>query len=137
MTQANTFLQSLVPQITSSPAYKDRGLLIVTFDEAEGAPPNGDASACCNEQPGPNTPNPGGPIPGPGGGRTGAVMLSPCIQPGTVSDQDYNHYSLLRSVEDNFGLPRLGFAGQSGLRPLGTDILNSPKCSGAGGGKHP
>jgi hypothetical protein len=137
MTQANTFLQSLVPQITSSPSYKDRGLLIVTFDEAEGTPPNGDASACCNEQPGPNTPNPGGPIPGPGGGRIGAVMLSPCIKPGTVSDQDYNHYSLLRSVEDNFGLPRLGFAGQSGLQPFGTDILNSPKCSGSGGGKHP
>jgi len=128
MTQANSFLQGLVPQITSSPAYRDRGLLIVTFDEAEGVPPNGDASACCNEQPGPNTPNAGGPITGPGGGRVGAVMLSPCIAPRTVSTHDYNHYSLLRSVEDNFGLPHLGFAGQAGLMPFGTDILNTPKC---------
>jgi hypothetical protein len=128
MTQANSFLQGLVPQILASPAYKDRGLLIVTFDEAEDEPPEGDASACCNEQPGPNTINPGGPIPGPGGGRIGAVMLSPCIQPGTVTQNDYNHYSLLRSVEDNFGLPHLGYAGQTGLQPFGEDILNNPTC---------
>ena len=39
-----------------SPAYRDRGLLIVTFDEAE----TDDASACCGEQPGPNTAGAGG-----------------------------------------------------------------------------
>jgi phosphatidylinositol-3-phosphatase len=121
MTQANTFLQGLVPQILASPAYQDRGLLIITFDEAEA---EDDASACCNEQPGPNTINPGGLIPGPGGGLIGAVMLSPCIKPGTVTENDYNHYSLLRSVEDNFGLPHLGYAGQAGLQPFGADILN-------------
>jgi hypothetical protein len=130
MVQANAFLQALVPRILSSPAYKDRGLLIVTFDEAEADPESGtpDASACCNEQPGPNTVNPGGPIPGPGGGRIGAVMISPCIGPGTVSTHDYNHYSLLRSVEDNFGLPHLGFAGQAGLKPFDENILNNPTC---------
>jgi hypothetical protein len=130
MAQANTFLKGLVPQILSSPAYKDRGLLIITFDEAEGDPQssNPDASACCGEQPGPNTVNPGGPIPGPGGGRIGAVMLSPCIKPGTLTADAYNHYSLLRSVEDNFGLPHLGFAGQSGLQSFGAKILNKPGC---------
>src|SRR6476659_8033296 len=131
MVQANTFLQGLVPQILASPAYRDRGLLIVTFDEAEGEPgASADASACCNEQPGPNTPNPGGPVPGPGGGRIGAVMLSPCIQAGTVSKDPYNHYSLLRSIEDNFGLPHLGYAGQAGLKPFGDDVLNNTGCPG-------
>jgi hypothetical protein len=130
MAQANTFLKSLVPQILASPAYKDRGLLIVTFDEAQADPQSGssDASACCGEQPGPNTPNPGGPVPGPGGGRIGAVMLSPCIRPGTVTSTPYNHYSLLRSVEDNFGLPHLGFAGKAGLQPFGSNILNKTAC---------
>jgi hypothetical protein len=128
MVQANSFLKSLVPQILGSPAYKDRGLLIVTFDEAEGEPPNGDASACCGEQPGPNTVNPGGPVPGPGGGRVGAVMVSPCIKPETVSTDAYNHYSLLRSVEDNFGLPHLGFARQAGLQSFDSKILNRPNC---------
>jgi hypothetical protein len=131
MVQANSFLQVLVPQILGSPAYKDRGLLIITFDEAEGEPgANPDASACCNERPGPNTANPGGLVPGPGGGRIGAVALSPCIQAGTVSKQAYNHYSLLRSIEDNFGLSHLGYAAQAGLRPFGDDILNNPGCRG-------
>jgi phosphatidylinositol-3-phosphatase len=117
------FLREWVPKITGSPAYEDRGMLLVTFDEAEN-----DASSCCNEQPGPNTPNPGGPTPGSGGGRVGAVALSPCINPGTTSDQPYNHYSLLRWVEDNFGLFHLGFAAQQGLRPLGSDVFTRPGC---------
>jgi hypothetical protein len=125
---ANAFLRRVVPKILRSPAYERRGLLIVTFDEAEGAPGGGDSSACCGEQPGPNTANPGLLVPGPGGGRTGAVMLSPCIEPGTVSEQEYNHYSLLRSLEDGFGLSHLGYAAAAGLRPLGGDVYTRPDC---------
>jgi hypothetical protein len=55
-------------------------------------------------------------------------MVSNCIQPGTVSTDPYNHYSLLRSIEDNFGLPHLGYAAQAGLQPFGRDILNVPSC---------
>jgi hypothetical protein len=117
------FLREWVPRITSSPAYEDRGMLLVIFDEADS-----DASSCCNEQPGPNTPNPGGPTPGSGGGRVGGVALSPCIQPGTVSDQGYNHYSQLRWVEDNFGLGHLGYAAPQDLRPFGSDVFTRPGC---------
>jgi phosphatidylinositol-3-phosphatase len=128
---ANWWLHRYMPMILRSPAFQDRGLLIVTFDEAEGTGSDADSSACCNEQPGPNVipPNtPGFLHPGPGGGRVGAVMVSPCIRPGTVSKQQYNHYSLLRSIERNFQLPYLGYAGQQGLRPFGTDILSRPSC---------
>ncbi len=118
------FLREWVPRITDSPAYQDRGLLLITFDEAD----TGDASACCNEPSGPNTPNPGGTTPGPGGGRVGAVALSPCIQPGTVSNRAYNHYSQLRWIEDNFGLWRLGFAAQPGLSTFGSDVFTQPGC---------
>jgi hypothetical protein len=128
LVSANDFLRKAVPPILDSPAYEDHGLLIVTFDEAEAAPGPGDSSACCGEQPGPNTTNPGFLVPGPGGGRIGAVMLSPCIAPGTVSDYEYNHYSLLRSVEDGFGLDHLGYAAADGLRPFGSDIYTRPDC---------
>jgi hypothetical protein len=128
LVSANEFLQKAVPPILKSPAYEDRGLLIVTFDEAEAAPGPGDSSACCGELSGPNTTNPGFIVPGPGGGRTGAVMISPCISPGTVSDQEYNHYSLLRSVEDGFGLGHLGYAAADGLRPFGSDVYTRPDC---------
>jgi hypothetical protein len=60
---------------------------------------------------------------GPGGGDTGAVLLSPCIKPGTVSHMPYNHYTLLRSVEDIFRLAHLGYAGLSGERSLGSDVF--------------
>ena len=126
---ANAFLRRRVPRILRSPAYKDRGLLIVTFDEAEITGSGADSSACCNEPRSPNASTNGGPIaPGPGGGRIGAVLLSPCIRPGTVAKAAYNHYSLLRSIENNFGLPHLGYAGQRGLKPFGSNVLNRRRC---------
>lgn len=128
LVSANAFLERTVPAILKSPAFEDRGLLIVTFDEAEAAGAEGDSTACCNEQPGPNTTGPGFLTPGPGGGRIGAVMISPCIAPGTTTQESYNHYSFLRSVEDGFGLGHLGYAGQPGLRPFGTDIYTRPDC---------
>src|SRR3954451_3260992 len=121
----NAFLEEWIPKITGSPAYADGGLVIVTFDEAED-----DASECCNEPMGPNTPNNGGPTPGNGGGRIGAVLLSPYIKPGSVNDTPYNHYSLLRSTEDIFGLPHLAYAAQEGLKPFEEDVFNRPQGPG-------
>lgn len=113
----NAFLNLWVPKILGSPAFKDGGLLLITFDEADGF----DTSACCNEPSGPNVTAPG--ISGPGGGRTGAVVISPFVIPGTVNDTPYNHYSLLRTIEDLFGLPHLGYAGQPGLKAFGSDVF--------------
>jgi hypothetical protein len=95
-------------------------MVVIAFDEAESS----DASACCNEQPGPNTVNPGGPTPGPGGGRTGAVLISQHIQPGSTNKAAYNHYSLLRSLENVFGVSHLGYANQSGLKAFGKDVYS-------------
>jgi phospholipase C len=111
------FLSHWVPAIMHSAAFKD-GLVVIVFDES-----GNDDNACCDEQPGPNTPVPGGG--GPGGGRTGAVLISPFIAPGTVSDAPYNHYSLLKSVEQIFQLPFLGYAGRTGLAGFGADVYTS------------
>jgi hypothetical protein len=100
----DAFLETWVPKITSSPAFQKNGLLEITFDEADTS----DASSCCEEQPGPGSPLPG--ITGPGGGRIGAVLISPFIAPGTVSTTPYNHYSSLASWESLLGLPRLADA---------------------------
>jgi hypothetical protein len=46
-----------------------------------------------------------------GGGRVGLLLLSSFVKPGTVNQTDYyNHYSLLRSIEDLFGLTATGYA---------------------------
>jgi len=114
---ADAFLRTWVPRILAAPAFAD-GLLVITFDEAES-----DATACCGEQPGPNTPQPG--ITGPGGGRTGAVLISPFIKPKTVTQLAYNHYGLLRSIEDAFGLAPLGYAAKAS--PFGNDVYRTPR----------
>jgi hypothetical protein len=107
---ADAFLRQWLPQILASPAYRRDGLLLVLFDEAEFGGSNADTSACCNEIPGPNSPLPG--ITGAGGGRVGAVALSKFVRPRTIVTTPLNHYSLLRAIEDNFGLDHLGFAQQ-------------------------
>src|SRR5207248_617548 len=111
LTSADAFLRQWVPAIESSPAFQQDGLLAIIFDEAEAGPGgSADSSSCCNEPQFLNTPNNGGPTPGSGGGRTGAVVLSPFVKAGTVSTHAYNHFSLLRSVENFFGLEHLGYA---------------------------
>jgi hypothetical protein len=146
----DVFLKKWVPLILESPAYKQDGMLIITFDEGSyGSIQKGkdgsvtvtmNGATCCNEHPGPNLK----PYPqvttytnGPskttvkttsfGGERTGAVVLSSFIKPGTVSNIPYNHYSLLKSIEDIFGIKEhLGYAGQAGLAGFGCDIFAQP-----------
>ncbi len=104
----NKWLSTWVPIIKASPAYKENGLIEVTFDEAEE--PKLDATACCGETKGPAADSGGNGQSGPGGGVVGAVLLSPFIKAGTVVTKDYNHYSSLASIEDLFGLAHLGEA---------------------------
>jgi hypothetical protein len=126
LVSADLFLKTWVPRILASPAYREDGLLIITFDENDSS----DAASCCGEPQFPNTPNNGGPVRGMGGGQVGAVALSPYIDPGTVDTQPYNHFSLLASVEDLFGLGRLGYAGQAGLATFGSDLFTCYRAAG-------
>jgi hypothetical protein len=141
LVSANAFLERTVPEILHSPAFQQNGLLIVTFDESASG-----TGSCCGESAdaeaanGSNTPNPSGDEgTGDGGGQVGAVLVSPYIKPGTVNDTAYNHYSLLGSIEDLFGLPRLGFAGVAGLPTFGSDVFDRsspvapPGSTGASG----
>lgn len=92
MAAADAWLRAWVPTITASPAYQKNGILIVTFDQAEAD----DTTGCCGQEV--------------GGGRVGAVVLGPKVTPGSIDPTPYNHYSLLCSLENAFGLPRLALA---------------------------
>lgn len=120
LASADEWLKEWVPAITASPAFKKDGVLVITFDESDS--PQADSSACCGEGPGPNSPLPG--ITGLGGGRVGALVLSPFVAGGTASTTPYNHYSLLASIEDTFALPYLGYAATPGLNRFGLDVYN-------------
>jgi hypothetical protein len=50
----DSFLRTLVPEITGSPAYEDGGLIAITFDQAPQSGPAADSSACCETPAYPN-----------------------------------------------------------------------------------
>ena len=113
---ADAWLKKWVPAITASPAFMADGMLIITFDEGD-------------KEVGENIDR-GAPLQavfGPGGGKVGALVISPFVRPNTSSDTLYNHYSLLASIEDTFSLPHLGMAGVSGLNHFGTDVYSATR----------
>jgi hypothetical protein len=67
------------------------------------------------------------------------VVLGRCVRPGATTDTPYNHYSMLRSLEDVFGITaggadgkgHLGYAGATGLVPFGRDVFSG--CTPASG----
>lgn len=102
---ADAFLASWVPKILASPAYKADGLLIVNFGAAN--PPSTE----------PGAPPPTDPL------RTGALLISPFLTPGSTDAAAYNPYSLLRSTEDLFGLGPLGLAAGAKTKSFAPSLL--------------
>ncbi len=104
-TQFDDFLAQQVPQIEASPAFGSDGVIIVTYDEDERAgglaKKHGFGS----------------------GGHVACAILGPQVALGRY-DQEWYHYSLLRTLEDGFGLPAyLGDA--NAVIPINT-IWQSP-----------
>lgn len=131
LASVDDFLSLWVPRIEHSPAYRKNGLIIITSDESETA----DATTCCNERPGPTDPLPG--LTGAGGGKVGTLVIGRCVAHGKQDTVAYNHYSLLRSLENIFGITtggtdghgHLGYAAAAGLRPFGSDLFSACKNS--------
>ncbi len=110
MGAADGFLKKVVPEIFASPAYKRNGLLVITVDQAPSSGEFADSSSCCGQPRFPNLPPSGSPLGPEGGGEVGALLLSPFIKSHAVSQESYNHFSLLRTIEDFFHLVHLGYA---------------------------
>lgn len=106
--RADAWLRKHVPDILASAAFQKDGVLVITFDEAKGK------ESAASSLPG-----------GAGGGRVGALVLSPQVKAGTTSQRAYNHYSLLGSIEDIFGLPHLGYAAAPGLNRFSSDVYTN------------
>ena len=133
---AESFLQTVVPEIEASDAYKVGGMIAITFAQAPQSGPAADPSSCCatpeypNLKTDPNAP-PAPPASGPvkpsgGGGRVGMLLISPYILPGSVNESGYfNHYSLLRSIEELFGLAALGYAAEPAVIPFDETVYNN------------
>jgi hypothetical protein len=126
------FLEAIVPQIQKSFAYKDGGMIVITSAEARQGGEKPDTSGCCIDPVYPNLPAPAGAAPasGPvhetgGGGRVGLLLLSPFVEAGTSSETYFNHYSLLVTIEELFGLERIGYGAEPALTGFDESIFNA------------
>jgi phosphatidylinositol-3-phosphatase len=116
---ANRFLAKVVPEIMESKAYSESGLLVITVDEAPSSGELADSSSCCGQPSFPNVAStaPSGLSPR-GGGAVGALLLSPFVKGATTNQEPFNHFSLLRTIEDLFGLAHLGYAALPAVKPF-------------------
>ncbi len=64
-------------------------------------------------------------LPPTGGGQVGALLLSPFVKPGTNNQEPLNDFTLLRTIEDLFGLPHLGYAGAKGVSSLEASVFSA------------
>jgi hypothetical protein len=127
---ADEFLRKVVPRILASKAYKHGGLLVITVDQAPSTGIDADSSSCCGQPrfpalPPPTAPPDGGVRPPSGGGQVGALLLSPYVKSGTTSQEPFNHFSLLRTIENLFGLAHLGYAAASAAGSFGTSVFSA------------
>jgi phosphatidylinositol-3-phosphatase len=79
----DNFLKAFLPLITGSRAFAN-SVVFVTFDEGT-----------TNLK---------------GGGRIPTIVITPKMTPGYQASSTYNHYSILRTIEQAWGLPYLGSA---------------------------
>jgi hypothetical protein len=93
---AAAWLSGFVGKVTRSAAWRDHGVLVVTWDESEG-----DSAQLL----------PGGRVvPSGGGGHVLTIVIAAGAKRGTVITAPLTHYALLAAIERNFGLPLLANA---------------------------
>jgi phosphatidylinositol-3-phosphatase len=109
--RGDTTLRTLVNKIQASNAWtaSSNAAIVITFDEADSDAPSG----CCGWGPGSegNT----------GGGHIPTAVITNHGPRGVTDATPYNHYSLLRTIEDAFGIHTyLRHAGDSdkGIKPM-------------------
>ncbi len=116
---ADELLKQVVPKILASRAYKQGGLLVITVDQAPTVGEFADSSSCCEQPRFPNLPaGAAGALPAEGGGQVGALLLSPFVKGGVITQAQYNEFSLLRTIEDLFSLKHLGYAAGAKVKSL-------------------
>ena len=89
----DTFLADTVGEIMSSKAWGPNAVIFVTWEESDftGSPTGfgfGDTRGCCDANP--------------GGGRVLTIVINGGPNEPQASFTPYNHYSMLRTIEDSW-----------------------------------
>jgi hypothetical protein len=103
----DAFLQQTVGAIQASPAWNGNSIIFITWDESDF--PFVDVSGCCDAVP--------------GGGHVLTLVISHSDHQARQSSVAYNHYSLLRTIEDGWRLGCLGATCDTANVPAMTDLV--------------
>lgn len=95
--QGDRWLSGFVPTVLKSPAWRDGGVLFIVWDEGSSG------AGCCGLA---------------YGGHVPLLVITPSIEPGRRIESPVTHYSLLRAIEDVWGLPRLGHSADAAVKPI-------------------
>jgi len=103
----DTYVGDVVHEIMASPMWQQgRNAIVVTWDEDDFSDVGQPGTGCCGADP--------------GGGHVATIVIPSKGAHSITDNRAYNHYSLLLSYEDAFGLPCLANACDSadGVRPM-------------------
>ena len=95
--RGDNFIHTIVPEIMNSPAWTEGSAIVIAWDESDAS-----SDGCCKSPTGINGATLGG------GNVPLIVITSQGARHITLSDRSFNHYSLLASIEQMWGLRCLG-----------------------------
>jgi hypothetical protein len=99
-------------------------------DPASTVLPATTATPASSTVPGATDPAAGEDAGSPGGGKVGLLLVSELVKAGSTNLADsYNHFSLLRSIEDLFGLDHLGYADDPAMPAFDKVVYNAASSS--------
>jgi phospholipase C len=111
----DAFLSNTVGQIMASQAWTGNSAIFITWDESDftGSGPFGfgDTSGCCDSPP------------GVGGGHVVTLVISHSDHSARTSSVDYNHYSILATIEGGWNLGCLAFTCDTANVPAMNDLV--------------
>jgi len=101
----DAYVGSIVKEIMASHTWHEgNNAIVITWDEDDFSDSGLLGTGCCGANP--------------GGGRVVTIVITNKGPIHVTDSAPYNHYSLLRSLEDAFGLPHLAHAGDLGVNPM-------------------
>ncbi len=109
----DTFLANTVGAIQASSAWNGNSVIFITWDESDftGSGPFGfsDTRGCCDANP--------------GGGHVLTIVISHSDHAARTSGVAYNHFSMLRTIEDGWNLGCLAHTCDTANVPAMTDLV--------------
>jgi hypothetical protein len=112
ISSGDSYVGTTVRSIMASPVWKHgNNAVVITWDEDDFSDSGQLGTGCCGADP--------------GGGHVVTIVITNHGDDHVVDNTAYNHYSLLRTMEDAFGLSHLAHAGDSAVPPMTPLFRNS------------